>query len=426
MAESRENPSSEPVTTTVMPSRVRSTDASRSSAISHAGGRPLVDDLRVPVDGEPLDHRVGDDPADPLGPGQLLGRSVAAPDRVHRGELLRERPGRGGADVPDRQRHDAPATAAAAWPSRGCRRAASPLADSTLPSTTASSAVGLLGRPGEQRHRASELLPPRRPARTARSRPRARRTRAAPPPPPSPAPRCRTRRDRPARPAAPAAGTGRSARWGSGCPCRPPSRGPAGCRTRGTTVGMTNSRSLPSRRSTTGPRISGMTSPALRSTTVSPIRTPLRRTSSALCRVARSTVDPATTTGSITPNGVTRPVRPTLTWMSRSVVLTSSGGYLNAIAHRGAREVDPSLALDRDLVDLDDDAVELVLDAVPLLAVLVDELLHPLDRVEHPVVRRDRQAPLAEQVVGLATAGSARSPRAGRCRAPASAGRGSR
>ncbi len=107
-------------------------------------------------------------------------------------------------------------------------------------------------------------------------------------------------------------------------------------------VGMTNSRSLPSRRAATGPTISGITSPALRSTTVSPMSTPLRATSEELCRVARSTVDPATTTGSITPYGVTRPVRPTPTWMSSSLVLTSSGGYLNAMAHRGAREVEPS------------------------------------------------------------------------------------
>ncbi len=85
-----------------------------------------------------------------------------------------------------------------------------------------------------------------------------------------------------------------------------------------------------------------MTSPALRSTTVSPMSTPLRTTSWALCRVAIDTVDPATVTGSMTPNGVTRPVRPTLTWMSRSLVLTSSGGYLKAIAQRGAREVAPS------------------------------------------------------------------------------------
>ena len=86
-----------------------------------------------------------------------------------------------------------------------------------------------------------------------------------------------------------------------------------------------------------------MTSPALRSTTVSPISTPLRTTSCALCRVAmldRRRRRPST--GSITPNGVTRPVRPTLTRMSSSLVLTSSGGYLYAIAHRGARQVEPS------------------------------------------------------------------------------------
>ena len=148
------------------------------------------------------------------------------------------------------------------------------------------------------------------------------------------------------RPASPAS---RSRSWdgqvrelGQRMSLSPSFSGASGVPHEGHSVGMTNSRSLPSRRSTTGPRISGMTSPALRSTTVSPIRTPLRCTSSALCRVARSTVDPATTTGSITPNGVTRPVRPTLTWMSRSLVLTSSGGYLKAIAQRGAREVEPS------------------------------------------------------------------------------------
>ncbi len=48
----------------------------------------------------------------------------------------------------------------------------------------------------------------------------------------------------------------------------------------------------------------------------------------ALCRVAISTVEPLTLAGSITPNGVTRPVRPTLTWMSSSRVVTSSGAYL--------------------------------------------------------------------------------------------------
>jgi hypothetical protein len=76
-------------------------------------------------------------------------------------------------------------------------------------------------------------------------------------------------------------------------------------------------------------------------TTVSPISTPLRLTSLALCRVASCTVEPATFTGSMKANGVTRPVRPTFTLMSRSLVVASSGGYLNAIAQRGAREVEP-------------------------------------------------------------------------------------
>ena len=110
----------------------------------------------------------------------------------------------------------------------------------------------------------------------------------------------------------------------------------------GHSVGISNGWASSGRRSTTGPTISGITSPALRTTTVSPISTPLRRTSFSLCRVARPTVEPATRTGSSSANGVTRPVRPTLTLMSRSLVVTSSGGYLKAIAHRGAREVEPS------------------------------------------------------------------------------------
>ena len=107
-------------------------------------------------------------------------------------------------------------------------------------------------------------------------------------------------------------------------------------------MGMTKSRtggSCWSRSASTGPTISGMTSPALRSTTMSPIFTPLALTTSWLCRVAIPTVDPATLTGSITPNGVTRPVRPTLTAMSSSLVWTSSGGYLYATAQRGTRVV---------------------------------------------------------------------------------------
>ena len=95
--------------------------------------------------------------------------------------------------------------------------------------------------------------------------------------------------------------------------------------------GITNSRSSlsrPLRRSNTGPTSSGITSPALRTTTVSPIRMPLRFTSNGLCSVVRATVEPATCTGFSTATGVTRPVRPTCTVMSSSSVFTSSGGYL--------------------------------------------------------------------------------------------------
>ena len=107
-------------------------------------------------------------------------------------------------------------------------------------------------------------------------------------------------------------------------------------------VGITKARSVPVRLSITGPNTSGITSPAFRITTMSPIKTPLRTISSALCKVAFVTVDPATFTGSMKAKGVTRPVRPTLTLISNNLVVTSSGGYLKAIAHFGAREVKPN------------------------------------------------------------------------------------
>ena len=95
------------------------------------------------------------------------------------------------------------------------------------------------------------------------------------------------------------------------------------------------------RRDSTGPSTSGMTSPALRTMTVLPTRTSLRCTSSSLCRVARATVEPATTTGSSSATGRDTPVRPTCTVMSRRMVRLSSGGNLNAMAQRGARAVYP-------------------------------------------------------------------------------------
>ena len=95
------------------------------------------------------------------------------------------------------------------------------------------------------------------------------------------------------------------------------------------------------RRSATTPTTSGITSPARRTITVSPLRTSSRATWSALCRVARVTVTPPTCTGCISAHGVTAPVRPTLTSIDSSTVICSCAGNLCAIAQRGARETKP-------------------------------------------------------------------------------------
>ena len=64
-------------------------------------------------------------------------------------------------------------------------------------------------------------------------------------------------------------------------------------------LGITKAFSLPVRLSRTGAKTSGITSPAFRIRTVSPIKIPLRTISWALCNVAFVTVDPATLTGSM-------------------------------------------------------------------------------------------------------------------------------
>ena len=88
--------------------------------------------------------------------------------------------------------------------------------------------------------------------------------------------------------------------------------------------------------------ISGITSPALRTLTVSPIWTSLRIISSSLWRVAFVTVTPPTKTGFNRATGVIAPVRPTWTLISKTSVNASSAGNLCAIAHRGARDTKPN------------------------------------------------------------------------------------
>src|SRR5581483_6565513 len=126
-----------------------------------------------------------------------------------------------------------------------------------------------------------------------------------------------------------------------------PSRRTSGLPHTGHVVGNFHLRSPFGRSARTGFTTSGMTSPALRTMTVSPGRTSLARTWSSLCNVASCTVDPPTNTGSRTANGVAFPVRPIDTMMSFSFVVRSSGGNLYAIAQRGAFDVEPNSARNR-------------------------------------------------------------------------------
>ena len=86
----------------------------------------------------------------------------------------------------------------------------------------------------------------------------------------------------------------------------------------------------------------GMTSPPFSITTVSPSRMSRRATSCALCSVAIEIVEPARRTGSRTANGVTAPVRPTLTSIRSSFVWACCAGNLKAVAHLGNFAVAPS------------------------------------------------------------------------------------
>ena len=107
-------------------------------------------------------------------------------------------------------------------------------------------------------------------------------------------------------------------------------------------VGMMKTRASSGRFSMILMTTSGITSPARRTTTVSPMRTSLRATSSALCNVALVTTTPPTSTGSSRATGVIAPVRPTCTVMSCTTVVISCAGNLWAIAQRGERDTKPS------------------------------------------------------------------------------------
>jgi hypothetical protein len=103
----------------------------------------------------------------------------------------------------------------------------------------------------------------------------------------------------------------------------------SGCPHDGHSAGGTISRSAPVRLdSSSTPATNGMTSPARRTSTVSPMRMPRARMTSWLASVARITVVPPTNTGSSTATGATLPVFPTSQTTSASTVVFSSAANL--------------------------------------------------------------------------------------------------
>ena len=136
--------------------------------------------------------------------------------------------------------------------------------------------------------------------------------------------------------------------------------------------------------------------PAFSTTTTSPGRTSLRSISSALCRLARLTVVPASSTGSRSATGVIAPVFPTWTRMALQprggLVLLELVGDHPARAFRRAAE---PLAL-VEAIDLEHQAVDLEIQLVQPL----DQLLAVVDgggeRRKALDVGRGRQAVAAK------------------------------
>jgi hypothetical protein len=118
--------------------------------------------------------------------------------------------------------------------------------------------------------------------------------------------------------------------------------------------------------------------------------------------VAISTVEPATLVGSITPNGVTRPVRPVLTSIVEELGVDLLGRVLerDRPPRRTAGRAEP--ALQADVVDLDHDAVDLVGDdRVPVLAVVIDVVLDLREDSSTLHLGRRSAGPTRQRGVGL-------------------------
>ena len=128
--------------------------------------------------------------------------------------------------------------------------------------------------------------------------------------------------------------------------CRPP-RCTTSLPQTGQRDGSVKTRASAGRRSATTPTTSGITSPARRTITVSPMRTSFLRSSSSLCSVALRTVMPPTNTGSSLATGVSAPGAADLHLDVAHLVSCSCAGYLCATAQRGSRELEAEALLQR-------------------------------------------------------------------------------
>src|SRR4029453_4844484 len=92
------------------------------------------------------------------------------------------------------------------------------------------------------------------------------------------------------------------------------------------------------------------------------MRTSLSRITSSLCSVAMRTITPPTATGSSTANGLSAPVRPTLTPVSAGGGVGAVGGDLKPTPRGGSAPDGAECLLLVAPVDLDDTAVDVVVE----------------------------------------------------------------
>ena len=253
------------------------------------------------------------------------------------------------------------------------------------------------------------------------------RRRSAPPRPRSPAPRCPAPSGPRCRSAAPCAARGSPYALGQRMSASPSFSYASVVPQDGHVVGIVElALGAVAARPPPGPSTSGITSPALRITTRSPISTPLRLTSLALCSVAIATVEP----GDLHRLHHRERRDPAGAAHVDLDVQQRRGRLLRRVlvgdrpARRARRGAEPALL--GDLVDLDHDAVDLVLDVVAVRAPVLDVREQLVAVVDHLGVRRHRQAPRRRAPRTPRTAAPARSPRACRGRGRSAAACGSR